>query len=157
DWALQRLVGSQIVLPGGSTQDGAYAFRHALIQDAAYQSLLLSRRRRYHQEIAQALVREFPETAESQPNLVAQHYTSAALPEQAIPYWRRAGERASAGFAYREPVAHFEQGLQLARGLPESVERSRQILGLLLLLGETRAQFNRIQEALQTFKDAAEL
>jgi len=157
DSALQRLVGAQIVLPGGSSQDGAYAFRHALIQDAAYQSLLLSRRRQIHQDIAHALEQKFPEVAESQPDLVAQHYTAAELPEQAIPFWQQAGERASAGFAYREPVAHFEQALRLARALPESVERSRQILGLLLLLGETRAQFNRIQEALETFKDAAEL
>jgi class 3 adenylate cyclase/tetratricopeptide (TPR) repeat protein len=157
DSALQRLVSSQIVLPGGSAQDGAYAFRHALIQDAAYQSLLLSRRRQHHQAIAQALEQQFPETAESQPDLVARHYTAAELPEQAIPYWQRAGVRASAGFAYREPVAYFEQGLQLAQSLPESVERSRQIVGLSLLLGETRMQFNRIQEALDTFKDAAEL
>jgi len=65
--------------------------------------------------------------------------------------------RAAVGFAYREPVAYFEQGLQLARGLPEGADRSWQIVELLLLLGETQMQFNRIQEALQTFKDAAEL
>src|SRR5437667_6236008 len=102
--ALQRLVNSQIVLPAGSVRDGAYAFRHALIQDAAYQSLLLSRRRQYHQTIAQTLVQQFPETAESQPDVVARHYTAAELPELAIPYWQRAGERALAGFAYREAV-----------------------------------------------------
>src|SRR5207244_596064 len=71
--------------------------------------------------------------------------------------WQRAGERALAGFAYREPVAHFEQGLQLARQLPDSAERTQRILGLLLLLGETRLQFNQAQEALETFKNAAEL
>src|SRR5207302_10811212 len=85
------------------------------------------------------------------------HYTAAELPELAIPYWQRAGERALAGFAYREPVAHFEQGLQLARQLPDSAERTQRILGLLLLLGETRLQFNQAQEALETFKNAAEL
>ena len=71
DRSLQRLVASEIVLPIGPAPDDAYAFRHALIQDAAYQSLLLSRRRQCHGEIASALERQFPEMIESQPDLVA--------------------------------------------------------------------------------------
>ena len=94
---LGRLVASEIVLSAGSAPDG-YMFRHALIQDAAYQSLLLSRRRQYHGAIAEALETGFPEVAESQPELIAQHYTAAEMPERAIPFWLRAGERSRARF-----------------------------------------------------------
>src|SRR5437667_10413569 len=104
--ALQRLVNSQIVLPAGSVRDGAYMFRHALIQDAAYQSLLLSRRRQYHGAIAEALERGFPEVAESQPELVAQHYAVAEMPEAAIPFWLRAGERSRGRSAVLEAIGH---------------------------------------------------
>ena len=157
DRCLERLVASEIVLPTGPAQDSLYAFRHALIQDAAYQSLLLSRRRQYHGEIARTLEQRFPDLAESQSHLVARHYTAAELPEQAIPYWLGAGERAMARFAFREPVAHLERGLQLARGLPDSLARSRYILGLLLARGAVRLRIGPVREALQPFKDAAEL
>jgi class 3 adenylate cyclase len=110
--ALDRLIGSQIVLPAGSARYGAYVFRHALIQEAAYQSLLLARRRQYHREVAAALEAMEPDTVESE--IIAQHYTAAALPEQAVPHWLRAGERALARFAASAAAAHFERGLQLA-------------------------------------------
>jgi class 3 adenylate cyclase/tetratricopeptide (TPR) repeat protein len=155
--ALERLVASQIALPTGAAQGGTYVFRHALIQDAAYQSLLLSRRRQYHAEIARALESRFLEAAEGEPERIAQHYTAAAAPEQAIPYWVKAGERALARSVYLEPLAHFEQALQLARALPESPARSRQILNLLLLVGEARARVARMQEASQSFTEAAAL
>jgi tetratricopeptide (TPR) repeat protein len=154
--ALERLVASHIALPTGAAQGGDYLFRHALIQDAAYQTLLLSRRRQYHAEIAQAL-EGHPEVVEGQPELIAQHYMAAAAPEQAIPYWVKAGERALARSVYLEPLAHFEQALQLARALPESPERSRQLLNLLLLVGEARTRVNLLQETLQIFTEAAEL
>ena len=79
---------------------------------------------------------DFPEIAESQPELIAQHYTAAAMPEQAIPYWVQGGRTGARAFGYLEPIAHFERGLELARGLPEGPDRSRQILNLLLLLGD---------------------
>jgi class 3 adenylate cyclase/tetratricopeptide (TPR) repeat protein len=155
--ALERLVASHIALPTGAAQGGDYLFRHALIQDAAYQSLLLSRRRQYHAEIARALEGRFPAIVEGQPELIAQHYMAAAAPEQAIPYWVKAGERALVRSLYREPLAHFEQALQLARGLPDGAARARQILKLLLLVGEARLRVNLLQEASQTFAEAAEL
>jgi len=157
DQSLQRLLASEIVLPIGPAHGGFYAFRHALIQDAAYQSLLLSRRRQYHGEIARTLEQHFPDLTENQPDLVAQHYTAAELPEQAIPYWLQAGERAMARFAFREPVAHLEHGLQLARTLPEGPARSRHILRLLLALGDARVRIGPYREALQPYKEAAEL
>jgi class 3 adenylate cyclase/tetratricopeptide (TPR) repeat protein len=155
--ALERLVASHIALPTGAATRGAYMFRHALIQDAAYQSLLLSRRRQHHAEIARALESGFPEVVEGQPDLIAQHYMAAAAPEQAIPYWVKAGERALARSVYLEPLAHFEQALHIARALPETSSRSRQVLHVLLLVGETRLRVLRLQEALQSFTEAAAL
>jgi tetratricopeptide (TPR) repeat protein len=154
DRALQRLLAAEIILPAGPGPEVTYGFRHGLIQGAAYQSLLLSRRRHYHAQIAQVLERQFPETAESQPERVARHYTAAELPEQAIPYWLRAGERALARFAFHEPAAYLERGLQLARALPESEVRSRHILDLLLVLGDTRTRIGPYREALPIYKEA---
>ncbi len=157
DRALQRLVASEIVLATGPAQESIYAFRHALLQDAAYQSLLLSRRRQHHGQIAQAIENRFPDMAESQPELVAHHYTAAAAPELAIPFWLRAGERALARYAFHEPVAHLERGLQLAQGLTEGPTRSRHILGLLLALGDARHASGSFQEGAAAFREAAEL
>jgi class 3 adenylate cyclase/tetratricopeptide (TPR) repeat protein len=156
DRSLQRLVASELVLPTGPPPDGAYAFRHALIQDAAYQSLLLSRRRQCHGQIAAVLDRQFPELVESQPDLVARHYTAADAPEQAIPYWLRAGKRALARYAVVEPIAYFERGLELARRLSEGEMRSRLILDLLLSLGDARFRSGRHQASLETFREAAD-
>jgi class 3 adenylate cyclase len=154
---LERLVAAEIVLSAGAAPDG-YMFRHALIQDAAYQSLLLSRRRQYHGAIAEALERGFPEVAESQPELIAQHYTAAETPERAIPFWQRAGERSRGRAAVLEAIGHFERGLEMARGLPEGADRSRQILALLLTLGDARRLTSgQLVEALATCKEAAEL
>ncbi|MBV8399394.1 MAG: AAA family ATPase, partial [Acetobacteraceae bacterium] len=155
--ALSQLVTAQIALPAGTADGGMYMFRHALIQDAAYQSLLMSRRRQHHAEVARAIESRFADIAENQPELIAQHYTAAAEPERAIPYWVKAGECALARNAYLEPIAHFERGLRLAQALPESPDRSRQILNLLLLLGEVRARNRQLGQALETFKEAFEL
>jgi hypothetical protein len=133
-------------------------FRHALIQDAAYQSLLLSRRRQYHGAIAETLERGFPEIAEDHPELIAQHYTAAAMPEQAIPFWLLAGERSRGRSAVLEAIGHFERALVMVRGLPEGADRSRQILRLLLALGEAqRLTSGQLVEAFATCKEAAEI
>ena len=93
----------------------------------------------------------------NQPELIAQHYEAATMPEQAIPYWMKAGERALGRSAYREPLAYFDRALTLARSLPESPARTRQILDLLFLLGQTHSRNYNVSEALQTFKEAFEL
>jgi class 3 adenylate cyclase len=92
---LHRLVEAEIVYQRGVPPQATYTFKHALIQDAAYQSLLRSTRQQYHQRIAQVLTERFPDTAETQPELLAHHYTEAGLTEQAIAYWQRAGQHAS--------------------------------------------------------------
>ena len=157
DRCLQRLVATEIVLPIGPAEESLYTFRHALIQDAAYQSLLLSRRRQYHGEIARALEQQFPVIAESQADLVAQHYTAAELLERAIPYWLKAGQSAMARFAFLEPIAHLERGLMLARALPEGPVRSRHNLDLLLALGDARMRVGPFRDAWRPYKEAAEI
>jgi len=91
--ALRQLVEADLVYQRGVASQATYIFKHALIQDTAYQSLLKSTRQRYHQRIAQVLAAQFPETVETQPELLAYHYTEAGLNEQAIPYWQQAGPR----------------------------------------------------------------
>src|SRR5437667_12207330 len=92
---LRRLVEAELVYQRGVPPQATYVFKHALIQDAAYQSLLKSTRQQYHQRIAQVLETRFPETAETQPELLAHHYTEAGLIAQAVGYWQKAGQRAS--------------------------------------------------------------
>jgi tetratricopeptide (TPR) repeat protein len=150
--ALDRLVRSQIVLPAGSAQYDAYVFRHALIQEAAYQSLLLARRRQYHRDVARAL--ESLETHTVEPEIIAQHYTAASLPDQAVPHWLRAGKRALERFAASAAAADFEHGLQLARNLPDA---QQQVLELLLALADALSRTVRFREALATFREAAAL
>ncbi len=89
---LRQLVEAELVYQSGRPPQATYLFKHALIQDTAYQSLLKSRRQQLHQQVAQVLVKKFPQTVETQPELVAHHYTEAGLIVQAIPYWQQAGE-----------------------------------------------------------------
>jgi predicted ATPase len=112
-----------------------YIFKHALVQDAAYQSLLKRERQRLHQRIAQVLVDRFLDTSTTQPELVAHHYTEAGLIEQAIPYWQQAGERAVDRSAYLEAISHLTKGLELLQTLAETVERPHQELNLQTPLG----------------------
>ena len=100
-----------------------YVFKHALIQDAAYQSLLKSTRQQYHQRIAQVLEAQFPDTIETQPELLAHHYTEAGLAAPAVEYWQRAGERSNARSAYVEAVAHCSTGLEVLQRWSDTPER----------------------------------
>ena len=112
-----------------------YIFKHALIQDAAYQSLLKSRRQQLHQQIAQVLEERFTEIKETQPELLAHHYTEAGLIEQAIPYWQQAGQRATQRSANVEAISHLTKGLELLKTLPDTPERAQQELTLQIDLG----------------------
>src|SRR5262249_24819233 len=116
-------------------EQARYFFKHALIQDMAYQSLLKSTRQQLHQQIAHVLEMRFPDTKERQPELLAHHYTEAGLIAQAIPYWQQAGHRAVQRSAKAEPVADFRRGLELLNALPDAPERAQQELTLQLALG----------------------
>jgi class 3 adenylate cyclase/tetratricopeptide (TPR) repeat protein len=133
--ALTKLVEAEILYQCGVGEQARYVFKHALIQDTAYQSLLKSTRQHYHQQIAQALEERFPDTKETQPELLAHHYTEAGLIEQAIPFWQRAGQRANQHSAYVEAISHFTRGLGLLNTLPDTPERVQQELTLQISLG----------------------
>jgi predicted ATPase len=132
---LGRLVEAEIVFQRGVPPQATYVFKHALIQDAAYQSLLKSTRQHYHQCIAQVWEAQFPATVDQQPELLAHHYTEAGLPEKAVHYWYHAGQRASEHSAHVEAMSHLTKGLELLETLPETHERSQQELWLHITLG----------------------
>jgi TOMM system kinase/cyclase fusion protein len=132
---LGRLVEAELVYQRGLPPQSTYVFKHALIQDAAYESLLKSTRQHFHQRIAQVLEAQFPETAEAEPALLAQHYTEAGLTGQAVAYWYRAGQRASERSAHVEAMSHLTKGLEWLQTLPESPQRIQQELLLHITLG----------------------
>jgi predicted ATPase len=134
-------------------------FKHALVQDAAYATLLRSRRQELHGRIARVLEEAFPETVETQPELLAHHYTQAGLTEQAIGYWQRAGERALERSANLEAYRHFGQGIELIKSLSPSPERTRREFRLYLGLGPAIRAIKGIAapETQDTFTRAREL
>jgi predicted ATPase len=133
---LGRLVEAEIVYQRGVPPQSTYVFKHALIQDAAYESLLKSTRQQYHQSIAQVLEAQFSETAEAQPELLAHHFTEAGVTEKAVGYWHKAGQRAaSERSAHVEAIAHLRQGLALLQTLPKTPDRVQREVDLLIALG----------------------
>jgi predicted ATPase len=132
---LGRLVEAELVYQRGVPPQATYTFKHALIQDAAYESLLKSTRQQYHRRIAHVLEEQFPETTATQPELVAYHFTEAGLTEQAVPYWYKAGQSAIQRSAHVEAISHLRQGLALLQTLPETPECTRREVDLLIALG----------------------
>ena len=117
---LGRLVEAEIVYQQGVSPQATYVFKHALIQEAAYQSLLKSTRQQYHQRVAEVLEAQFPDTAETQPELLAQHYMEAGVLAQALSYWQRAGQWALQRSALLEAIAHLTKGLEVLRTLADT-------------------------------------
>jgi class 3 adenylate cyclase/tetratricopeptide (TPR) repeat protein/ABC-type transport system involved in cytochrome c biogenesis ATPase subunit len=117
--ALARLEDAELVFRRGDPPEAIYSFKHALVQDAAYENLLKSRRQVLHQRIAQTLRDRFQTMAESQPEVVAHHFTQAGLSEAAIEWWVKAGDRALDRSANNEAIAHLEKATSLAEGLAD--------------------------------------
>ena len=132
---LQQLVEVELLYQHGLPPRARYTFKHALIQDTAYASLLKRRRQQLHQAVAHVLEQQFAETVEAQPELVAHHYTEAGLVEQAIPYWQRAGQRAASRSANTEAIGHLTTALTLLKPLPDTPEHVEQELFLQTALG----------------------
>jgi len=132
---LGRLVEAEIVYQRGVPPQATYMFKHALIQDAAYESLLKSTRQQYHKRIAQVLEAHFPETTVAQPELLAHHCTEAGLMEQAVGYWQKAGQSALQRSAHVEAIAHLRHGLALLKMLPETPQRVRHEVDMHIALG----------------------
>ena len=112
DRALTAMTDSELLTQTGTPPRAVYAFRHALIQDAAYETLLKSRRARYHGRTAEVLLRDFANQADAEPELVARHFSLAGELERAVEYWLRAGQRAGERSAHVEAIAHLQKGLQ---------------------------------------------
>jgi len=159
--ALSSLADAELLYVRGIAPDATYQFKHALIRDAAYNTLLKTRRRELHQRIAHALQEWFPDTATSVPELLAHHYTEAGLIAQALPYWRKAGRAAIARSANAEAIGHLRRGLELVEALPHTPERVAEELRLQLVLttplmatkGYTDAE---VEEAYRRARDLSE-
>jgi TOMM system kinase/cyclase fusion protein len=166
---LHQLVEAEFLYQQGLPPQATYLFKHALIQDAAYQSLLRSTRQQYHQRIAQVLEGRFLEICETQPELLAHHYTEAGVLAQAIPYWQRAGQRAIEGSANVEAIHHLSKGLELLTTLPVTPARVQAELTLQTTLGpalmatrgyaapEVATAYNRARELCQQAEETPEL
>lgn len=135
DHALTQLHASEILSASGTPPKAVYQYRHALIQEAAYESLLRSRRRELHAHVAAVLEADFPSQAQLEPEIVAYHYTKADKAEAAIRFWAEAAKRALERSANIEVIAHTRQALALLERLPKSNTRDHFELQLRVLLG----------------------
>jgi class 3 adenylate cyclase len=135
DDALARLSESGLAFRRGTPPDAVYTFKHALVQDAAYDSLLKSRRQELHAKIARMIDQRFPKIDTTEPEVLAHHLTAAGLTEAAIPLWQTAGELTLKRMALTEAISHFSRGLELVATLPRSPQRDTSELGLRIRLG----------------------
>ena len=130
--ALASLVSAELVYVRGEPPEATYVFKHALVQDAAYASLLRARRQQLHTRIAEALQDKFPDAAERRPELLAFHYAAAGLEDRAREYWTRAGRQSMERSQYAEAGSHFASALSLLRKTPGSPARQREEAQLVL-------------------------
>ena len=133
--ALDRVIEAGLLFRQGAPPDATYLFKHALVQDAAYGTLLRERRRALHARIADAIEESFADIAENQPELLAKHCAEAGSDERAIKYWRAAGEKAVRRASNREAIGHFRQALALNEKQAPDEERSLTELAILSQLG----------------------
>jgi class 3 adenylate cyclase/predicted ATPase len=166
---LVRLVDAGVLFVDRDAGGENYTFKHALIQDAAYASLLRSTRRQYHRHIAQALIEQFADTVENAPELLARHYAQAGMVAESVPCWLRAGDRALHASANPEAIAHLTTGLDLLAGLPAGPERAGVELEFRLTLGpaymairgyaapEVEACYHRARELCRELGDTPQL
>ena len=133
--ALAQLVESELIFQRGVAPESTYVFKHALVHDAVYASLVRGRRKKLHDQIARVLEDQFPDVGATEPETLAHHFTEAGLMEPAIDSWRRAGERALIRSANAEAVEHLTKGIELLHTLPISAERNQKELALQMPLG----------------------
>jgi DNA-binding SARP family transcriptional activator len=154
DAALERLVASGLVYRRGVSPDTAYSFKHALVQDAAYATMLKSRRRQLHADIAKALLERFPAVSDSNPEVIARHFTEAGLACEAIASWAEAGRLAYARWANREAVQFFEQALHVLETLPESRKTLEQAIDLRFDLKRSLVPLGEFERILVCLREA---
>src|SRR5262245_48146311 len=134
---LDQLEQAGLVFRRGETPDAVYSFKHALVRDAAYESLLKSRRHQLHGQIARALEQGFADIVASQPEIVAHHFTAAGLVEPAIDYWLKAVQQAARRSANAEALNHLARGLELLPSIDDPMLRNKSELLLQTSLGNS--------------------
>jgi predicted ATPase len=134
--ALAQLTAAELIFERGERPDSTYIFKHALVQDAAYESLLRSKRQQLHNRVAGVLKEQFADTIEQQPELMAHHLLQAGLIEPAIDYLQKAGQRANQRSANTEAIRHLKHALELLHSLPKHPDRARAELELQVMLGQ---------------------
>jgi class 3 adenylate cyclase/tetratricopeptide (TPR) repeat protein len=157
--ALAQLEQAELVFRRGEPPEAVYSFKHALVRDAAYESLLKSRRQQLHGQIARALEERFADIVASQPEIVAHHFTEAGLVDPALNYWLKAGNLALSRSANAEAVKHLGKGIELTQSQAPSAERVRKELDLSLALGPATAATEgyAAPETLRVFSHARDL
>ena len=137
--SLAGLAEAEILFVRGEPPEASYAFKHALVQEAARESLTKRTRQQLHGRVVDVLIEAFPARAAAEPELVARHAEAAGRSDDAIAYYRRAGERAQARSAHEEAIRHFQQGIALLGARPEGPERDAREAPLQLALAESRS------------------
>ena len=167
--SLSQLLDAEILYRRDHGKQSIYQFKHALIQDAAYESMLKSRRQQLHLQVADVMEQKFKEVTQIQPELLAHHYTEAGRPLLAIPIWLQAGQQASQKNATAEAIAHLEKGIGLLPHLKTDSERNNLELDFRLTLGGTyvvshgfphpivKETFNRARDIAQTIEVSPKL
>ena len=156
--SLTQLIEAEII-DHADTSSEHYSFKHALVQEAAYQSLVKSRRQHYHRLIAHALEEHFTEMMAVEPEMLAHHYTEANLGWQAIPYLQKAGEKAAARSSHKEAITHYTRAIELVRTLRDSTQRWQMEIALLIGNGAslTATRGYGVTEVEQTYSRARDL
>jgi predicted ATPase len=166
---LGRLVEAEILFARGEPPTATYTFKHTLLQETAYQSLLRPTRQQLHARVAHVLEERFPERVAAEPELVARHYDQAKLAPQAITHYQRAGEHATQRSANKEAIGHLQRALELVGTLPETRERHRRELGLQMAIAvplsaasgwshpETEQAYSRARELTSQIGESPEL
>ena len=156
---LSQLVDAELVFRHGQGENSIYIFKHALVQDVAYKSLLRSRRQELHTSVAETLKAEYPGVATAEPELLAYHYTEAGLIEKALPFHRAAARNALRGSALPEALGHLTSGLKLLETLPETPGRDSVEIEYQALLGSiyVQARGNASPEAAEAYGRAYEI
>jgi class 3 adenylate cyclase/predicted ATPase len=157
--AIDRLLASGLVFRSGHVSGQSFSFKHALLRDEAYASILHDQRRRLHGTIAETLCRDFPEIADTAPEIVAQHYAQADKSKLAIDYWVKAARQASARSAFVEASTHLQMALKRLVDLPANIERDNLELQLQQSLGNAFAAGKGFAaaEAIEAYNRALEL
>ena len=137
DDALEQLVRAELIFRRGTSPDAEYTFKHALVRDAAYDTLLRSNRQQLHARIAAVMESKFPEVVTMTPEVLAQHYTAAGVAERAIPYWSKAGEAALRHSNLAEATSNLKKGLELIPNIADEKVRAQLELNLQVTLAAT--------------------